>query len=332
MPAAAANSGPECTTVIQSSPPASGSSAVSNVSGWPRGSSTAAGSALATAISASVMETSSGCGSNAKRRRASKFGSFVGHGADHQPCPELAHRRKAARQHQMLEGGLAPPRQTIAAEHDAPLEAGAARRRPVETGGGGFRQLAHRHHEVEPAALEPGAVGIGGVDRGGNLDPGYRGAAAGYGELVHHDGAATGGRRLGAGGDRLLVAAADNAVALLDARIEVNLAPFDAAIERHHQTLAGLSRNQWQKSQADNAKKAGNKTHRYALSCWYAQVVLMVNKGTTVARVQRYQRKESAGCSTISAAWQRRPASAATGRRKFACSDRQVSTIQALPP
>ena len=73
----------------------------------------------------------------------------------------------------------------------------------------------------------------------------------------------------------LLVAAADDAVALLDARVEANLAPFDAAIERHHQTLAGLSPNQWQKSQTDDAKKAGNKTHRYALSRWYAQVCFL---------------------------------------------------------
>jgi hypothetical protein len=29
----------------------------------------------------------------------------------------------------------------------------------------------------------------------------------------------------------------------------VDLAALDAAIERHHQTLAGLSRKQWQKSQ-----------------------------------------------------------------------------------
>ena len=73
MPAAAANSGLEWTTVIQSSPVASGSSAVSNVSGWPRGSRTAAGSALATAISASVMDTSSGCGCSAKASASLRF-------------------------------------------------------------------------------------------------------------------------------------------------------------------------------------------------------------------------------------------------------------------
>ncbi len=184
-------------------------------------------------------------------------GSLVGDRADHEPRPKLADRGKAARQHQMLERGLAPPRQAIAAEDDAALEARAARRL-VEAVAGARRQIAHRHHEVEPAALEPGAIGIGGVDSGGNIDPGYVGATAGYGELVHHDRAATGGRRLGAGGDSLLIAAADNAVAFLTVRVEANLAPFDAAIERHHQTFAGLGRNQWQKSQTGDAKKAGN--------------------------------------------------------------------------
>ena len=71
--AAASRSGAECTTVIQSSLARSGSSAVSNVSPRPLGSSDASGSALATAISASVIDTSVSCGSSAKASTPPRF-------------------------------------------------------------------------------------------------------------------------------------------------------------------------------------------------------------------------------------------------------------------
>ncbi len=96
-------SGAECTTVIQSSLARSGSSAVSNVSPRPLGSSDASGSALATAISASAFDTSVSCGSSAKASTPPRF--ITGRRLRRRPSPrsQFADGCKAGRRRQMLE-------------------------------------------------------------------------------------------------------------------------------------------------------------------------------------------------------------------------------------
>src|SRR5204862_2879120 len=109
--------------------------------------------------------------------------------------------------------------------------------------------------------------------------------ATGDDEAVHHQGAAAARQRRPAGGDGLLVARADDGVALGSGGREPDAAAIEATIERHYKTFAGFCEAHASESEARQQQNPKDATHPIPLDVVRTLPSVNPKSGTTVAGI-----------------------------------------------